>query len=277
MARGKASDSAAAAAAPPLPAAVPPLPAAVPPLPGPTRLPRAFTAARWSFFCATVALAIGALALIDQRLMGLPFTYDGPNAKFAGRHVTIAWCLLSPSLAGESVDSRCGFSLAAAAVSLALSLVWSYVQVLRRNPFKHKRARLADLALAVLGCVWWAVVAALLCVWTDRANRGGVMRASWRNGLCCIAWAAWLAFVGLAATSALLVSAKSQGLFDKWAARSQAAKAAKAQERERAKAAKMQADAAAAEAAAAAAAAAARTPPGAGDDNPFRQGGADAA
>ncbi|KAF6265841.1 acyl-CoA N-acyltransferase [Scenedesmus sp. NREL 46B-D3] len=90
--------------------------------------PGAFTACRWFCFCATVAIAIGMLALIDQHLLGVKWIYDGPLEQYQGRPITVSYCLLSPSTA-VSVDGNCNFARAAAALSLALSLIWPYIQV----------------------------------------------------------------------------------------------------------------------------------------------------
>lgn len=75
-----------------------------------------------------VAIAIGQLALLDQHLLGFPWVYDGPLLQYQGRQITISYCLLSPSL-DYSVDANCNFALTASAVSLGLSLLWSYIQV----------------------------------------------------------------------------------------------------------------------------------------------------
>jgi hypothetical protein len=48
--------------------------------------------------------------------------------QYQGRPITIAFCLLSPNSA-VSIDGNCNFAMAAATLSLALSLIWSYIQV----------------------------------------------------------------------------------------------------------------------------------------------------
>ncbi|WIA31899.1 hypothetical protein OEZ86_002760 [Tetradesmus obliquus] len=176
--------------------------------------PGTFTACRWFFFCATVAIAIGMLALIDQHLMGIKWIYDGPLLQYQGRHITISYCLLSPSSA-FSVDGNCNFAIAAATVSLAISLIWSYIQVLRRNPFKHSKAKLADLGICSLAMLFWAAAGIVLCLFTDRANKAGMPHAHWRNVLCVLAWLLFLMFAGLTFMSLLLVTRRSQKLFDK--------------------------------------------------------------
>lgn len=215
--------------------------------------PGTFTACRWFFFCATVAIAIGMLALIDQHLMGIKWIYDGPLLQYQGRHITISYCLLSPSSA-FSVDGNCNFAIAAATVSLAISLIWSYIQVLRRNPFKHSKAKLADLAICSLAMLFWAATGIVLCLFTDRANKAGMPHAHWRNVLCVLAWLLFLMFAGLTFMSLLLVTRRSQKLFDKWAAASEHKK----QQKEEAKMQKRCIEEEARQQAAAAAAAAAR-------------------
>jgi hypothetical protein len=79
-----------------------------------------------------VALAIGMLALINQHLTSIPSTYQGSMLEYVGRPIAIQYCLLSSSTA-ESQESRCGFALAAVSISLALSLMWSYMQVRRER------------------------------------------------------------------------------------------------------------------------------------------------
>jgi hypothetical protein len=75
-----------------------------------------------------VAISIGMLAMLDQHLTELPFLYDGPQKQFYGRWVNIDYCLLSNSR--DYVQNiRCQFGFATAAVSLAISMVWSYLQV----------------------------------------------------------------------------------------------------------------------------------------------------
>lgn len=75
-----------------------------------------------------VAIAIGMLAMLDQHLTGLPWVYDGPRPEFEGRTVTIDYCMLSTSPVAVA-PSNCRFAFAAASVSLALSLIWTYIQV----------------------------------------------------------------------------------------------------------------------------------------------------
>lgn len=203
---------------------------------------------RWFAFSATVAIAIGMLAMLDQHLTGLPFTYDGPRTEFQGMQVTIEYCMLSTS---PNVLSpiNCRFGFAAAAVGLAISLIWTYIQGLRRNPYKHRHARLADLVLCLLGLGWWIAVGIILCTWTNQANNNGVPRSDWRNGLCVLAWAEVLFFAYMAATSLLLATTRSQKMFDKWAEKDRLKK----EQRHAAKQQKLQHDAEAADAAAAAA------------------------
>lgn len=98
------------------------------------------------------------------------------------------------------------------------------MQALRRNPFRHPKSKHADLVLCLLGLSWWIASAVVLSVWADAANRGGLPSKDWRNGACVLAWAQVIFWTGLAATSALLITAKSQGLFNKYAAKQAARK-----------------------------------------------------
>jgi hypothetical protein len=93
------------------------------------------------------------------------------------------------------------------------------LQVLRRNPFKHSKAKLADLGICSLAAAFWAAAGVVLCLFTDRANKAGLPHSDWRNGLCVMAWALFLMFACLSVMSLLLVTKRSQKLFDKWAAK----------------------------------------------------------
>lgn len=86
--------------------------------------------AHWHCLChiLQVGIAIGMLALIDQRLSGIPWVYDGQLQQYVGREVRIQYCMFSAGT-DYSIESRCSFAMAIAAVSLALSFVWSYLQV----------------------------------------------------------------------------------------------------------------------------------------------------
>jgi hypothetical protein len=128
------------------------------------------------------------------------------------------------------------------------------LQILRRNPFKHGKAKLADLGICSLATVFWAAAGIVLCLFTDRANKAGLPESSWRNGLCVLAWALFLMFAGLSIMSLLLVTRRSQKLFDKW----NAAHVKKQQQKEAAKMQKLCNEEAERQQAAAAAAAAAR-------------------
>jgi hypothetical protein len=90
------------------------------------------------------------------------------------------------------------------------------LQVLRRNPFKHGKAKLADLGICSLAALFWVAAGVALCLFTDRANKAGLPQSHWRNGLCVMAWAMFLMFACLSAMSLLLVTKRSQKLFDKW-------------------------------------------------------------
>jgi hypothetical protein len=93
------------------------------------------------------------------------------------------------------------------------------LQVLRRNPFKHGKAKLADLGICGLAALFWVAAGVALCLFTDRANKAGLPQSHWRNGLCVMAWAMFLMFACLSAMSLLLVTKRSQKLFDKWNAK----------------------------------------------------------
>jgi uncharacterized membrane protein len=109
--------------------------------------------------------------------------------------------------------------------SLIVKLSWCctpdccLLQVLRRNPFKHSKAKLADLGICSLAALFWAAGGVALCLFTDRANKAGLPHSDWRNGLCVMAWALFLMFACLSAMSLLLVTKRSQKLFDKWSAK----------------------------------------------------------
>lgn len=172
---------------------------------------------RWGCFVVSVALAIGALALQDQQLSGIDTTYEGSVQQYVGRAITIKYCLLSSSTSASD-DVRCSFAFAVAAVGVALALLWSWLQALRRNPFRYPAARLADLLLCVTWLAWWVTSAVLLSVWTDAANKAGSFLAparNARNGLCVMAWAQVLLVAALVVTAGLLYSARSQPMFDK--------------------------------------------------------------
>lgn len=139
----------------------------------------------------------------------------------------------------------CGSASAAGSARLLVKAVrcLGRLQVLRRNPSKHHNSKLLDLAICCVGVAWWAAAGIAFCIWTDRANKSGMMQPSWRNGLCALAWAQFLMFTGLTLTSLLLVTLKSQKWFDKYAekqqhkkeeqkAAKQAAKLRKKQEKE---------------------------------------------
>jgi hypothetical protein len=126
--------------------------------------------------------------------------------------------------------------------------------VLRRNPFKHSKAKLADLGLCSLATLFWAATGIVLCLFTDRANKSGLPQSDWRNGLCVLAWALFLMFAALTFMSLLLVTPRSQKLFDKWAAKHEQKK----QQKEAAKMQKLCNEEAARQQAAASASAAAR-------------------
>lgn len=101
-------------------------------------------------------------------------------------------------------------------------LTWrcaGHLQVLRRNPSKHSKAKLADLVICSMAALFWAAAGVVLCLFTDRANKAGLLHSDWRIGLCVLAWALFLMFACLSITSLLLVTRRTQKLFDKWAAK----------------------------------------------------------
>jgi hypothetical protein len=94
---------------------------------------------------------------------------------------------------------------------------------MRRNPFKHPRAKLADLVLCTIWALFWMAAAIVLCVWADQANKVGSFLESARNarnGLCVMAWVEFLLVAVLTITAGLLFSKKCQQTFDKWEAKS---------------------------------------------------------
>lgn len=68
------------------------------------------------------------LALLDNQLTGIGWTYDGSLAQYKGRPITIEFCLLSSSTDVNN-PGRCNFAFAAASISIALAFIWSYLQV----------------------------------------------------------------------------------------------------------------------------------------------------
>lgn len=151
------------------------------------------------------------------------------------------------------------------------------MQTLRRNPFRHPSARLADVVLCMVWLLFWLAAAVALCVWTDSANKVGSFLSSARNarnGLCVMAWAEFLLVALLTATAGLLYTKKCQSVFDKWEAKSKAHKQAKEQNKLQ----KLQAaEQEAAAASAAAASAAAQRKPAAGPGPAAPAGGPAAA
>jgi hypothetical protein len=93
------------------------------------------------------------------------------------------------------------------------------VQTLRRNPFKHPKAKLADLVVTLIWLLLWLATAIVLCVWADAANRAGSFlkpATSARNGLCVMAWLEFLLVSLLTASAGLLFTKKCQSVFNKW-------------------------------------------------------------
>lgn len=147
----------------------------------------------------------------------------------------------------------------------------THAQTLRRNPFKHPKAKLADVVLCCTWLAWWLAAAIVLCVWADQANSAGSFLEpgrNARNGLCVMAWVQFLLVAALTATAGLLFSKKCQSVFDKWEEKAKARKVSHEQHRlEKAQAKVAQQEAAAVAAQQAAGPAAARgapSPAGAG-------------
>lgn len=66
--------------------------------------------------CPQFCLSIGMWALLNQKLTRFPFTYDGPDPKYNGTTVEIAYCTLSSSFdQNGSQWGRCTFATIASA------------------------------------------------------------------------------------------------------------------------------------------------------------------
>lgn len=196
-------------------------------------IPLWFRLLRWAAFSATVGIAIGMLALMDQQLTGISWVYDGTLTQYQGRNIRIQYCMFSSST-DQSNDKRCNFGFAVASVSLVLSFIWSYLQSLRRNPFRHPSVKLADLVLCAVWLCFWCAAAVVLCIWTNSANRVGSFLDSAtnaRNGFCVMAWVEFLLVAFLISTAALLYTSKCQAVFEKWDAKHKQKKFDKEQKR----------------------------------------------
>jgi hypothetical protein len=96
------------------------------------------------------------------------------------------------------------------------------LQTMRRNPFKHPKAKLADLVLSTTWALFWMAAAIVLCVWADQANKVGSFLSSGRdarNGLCVMAWVEFLLVAVLTVSAGILFSKKCPQTFDKWEAK----------------------------------------------------------
>jgi hypothetical protein len=133
------------------------------------------------------------------------------------------------------------------------------LQTMRRNVFKHPKAKLADLVLCTAWMLFWLAAGIILCIWTDRANKAGSFLSSAkdaRNGFCVMAWLQFLFVALLTGTAGLLYMSKCQSVFAGWEEKKKQRKVAHEQKRlqgQAAKAAECEAAAAAAKQAAAAA------------------------
>jgi hypothetical protein len=93
------------------------------------------------------------------------------------------------------------------------------LQTMRRNVFKHPKAKLADLVLCSAWLLFWLAAGIILCVWTDRANKAGSFLSpakTARNGFCVMAWTQFLLVALLTGTAALLYTSTCQLVFDSW-------------------------------------------------------------
>jgi hypothetical protein len=63
-----------------------------------------------------------------SNLAGVSWIYDGALTQYTGRSIKIQYCMFS-SNTDYSMEGRCQFAFAVASVSLALSFIWSYLQV----------------------------------------------------------------------------------------------------------------------------------------------------
>jgi len=163
-----------------------------------------------------IGVAVGALAILDQRLRTIPFVYDGPNPRYAGQTARIEYCLLSSSSStlSSAQQARCGFATAAPAASLGLSLLWVLVRGFARerapgaSPANAAVAtRVAESAIAGLGAAWWLACGVVVSLWTSQANRAGdpdLPGADWRNTMSFLYWLNFLLFLALTGTSVIL-------------------------------------------------------------------------
>lgn len=115
-------------------------------------------------------------------------------------------------------DRTCCLCLCHVFLPCFLCVCWC-LQTLRRNPFKHPKAKLADLVVTGIWLLLWLATAIVLCVWADAANKAGSFlkpATNARNGLCVMAWLEFLLVALLTASAGLLFTKKCQSVFTKW-------------------------------------------------------------
>lgn len=163
-----------------------------------------------------IGVAIGALAILDQRLRTIPFVYDGPDPRYAGQTARIEYCLLSSSseTLASAQPERCQLATAAPATSLGLSLLWVLVRGIARerapgaSPANSIVAtRVAESAIAALGACWWLATGVVVSLWTSQANKAAnppLPASDWRNTMSFLYWLNFLLFLVLMTTSILL-------------------------------------------------------------------------
>jgi hypothetical protein len=201
----------------PSPSSPPPPPPTPTPTPTPTR-PRSRRPTVPQPPKKQIGVAVGALAILDQRLRTIPFVYDGPNPAYKGQTARIEYCLLSSSSAtlASAQPQRCQLATAAPAASLGLSLLWVLVRGIARerapgaSPVNSIVAsRVAESAISALGACWWLATGVVVSLWTSQANAveapSPLPGSDWRNTMSFLYWLNFLLFVVLMVTSVLLV------------------------------------------------------------------------
>jgi hypothetical protein len=163
-----------------------------------------------------IGVAVGCLAILDQRLRTIPVVYSGPDPRFKGQTARVEYCLLSSSSSSLATaqPSRCQLATAAPSASLGLSVLWVLIRGLARerapgaNPVPSiVGARVAESAVAALGAGWWLAMGVVISLWTSQANAvkdPPLPNADWRNTMSFLYWLNFLLFIALMGTSVIL-------------------------------------------------------------------------
>jgi hypothetical protein len=162
-----------------------------------------------------IGVAVGCLAILDQRLRTVPVLYNGPDARFKGQTARVEYCLLSSSSSSlaDAQPSRCSLATAAPATSLGLSVLWILVRGLARERAPGASpvpsiigTRIAESAIAALGAGWWLAMGVVISLWTSQANAADppLPGADWRNTMSFLYWLNFLLFLALMGTSVIL-------------------------------------------------------------------------